>query len=102
MEVDVEGRGTPVPIPLKPGGALFMSNLCVHTSKVNMTQESRWSIDIRYFPTRARAALTVEQRKAAQFVQNKALAGVRVPLIVLAKGHKPLWEEWAAQHRRLG
>ncbi len=97
MEADVEARGTPVPIPLKPGGALFMSNLCVHTSKVNMTQESRWSIDFRYFPTPDRADLTVAQHKAAEFVQNKALAGGRVPLIVLTKEHKPTWEEWEAQ-----
>ena len=58
MEEDVEARGTPVPIPLKPGGALFMSNLCVHTSKVNTTRKSRWSIDFRYFPTPDRADLT--------------------------------------------
>lgn len=99
MEVDVEARGTPVSIPLKPGGALFMSNLCVHTSKVNMTQESQWSIDIRYLPTRDRAGLPVEQRKAAQFLQNKALAGVRVPLIVLTKGHKP---PWSGRHSIVG
>lgn len=97
MEEDVEARGTPVPIPLNPGGALFMSNLCVHTSKVNRTQASRWSIDFRYFPTPDRADLTVVQRKAAQFVQNKALAGGRVPLIVLTASHKPTWEEWETQ-----
>ena len=97
MEENVEVRGTPVPIPLNPGGALFMSNLCVHTSKVNRTQASRWSIDFRYFPTPDRADLTVAQCKAAQFVQNKALAGGRVPLIVLTASHKPTWEEWETQ-----
>ena len=98
MEEDVEARGTtPVPIPLKPGGALFMSNLCVHTSKVNTTQKSRWSIDFRYFPTPDRADLTAEQHEAAEFVQDKALAGGRVPLVVLTEGHKPTWEEWETQ-----
>ena len=98
MEEDVESRGTPVPIPLKPGGALFMSNLCVHTSKVNTTRKSRWSIDFRYFPTPDRADLTTEQRAAAEFVKDKALTGGRVPLVVLtAEGHKPTWEEWETQ-----
>ncbi len=98
MEEDVEARGTPIPIPLKPGGALFMSNLCVHTSKVNRTQASRWSIDFRYFPTPNRANLTVEQREAAEFVQNKALTGGTVPLVVLTGGHKPTWKEWETQN----
>ena len=97
MEEDVETRGTPVPIPLKPGGALFMTNLCVHTSKVNTTQKSRWSIDFRYFPTPDRADLTTAQRKAAEFVENKVQMGGRVPLIVLTEGHKPTWKEWEAQ-----
>ncbi|MYC76615.1 phytanoyl-CoA dioxygenase family protein [Candidatus Poribacteria bacterium] len=101
MEDDVEARGTPVPIPLKPGGALFMSNLCVHTSKVNTTQRSRWSIDFRYFPTPDRADLTAEAREAADFVKTKALRGGRVPLVVLTEGRKPTWEEWEARHRKL-
>ena len=107
MEEDVEARGTPVPIPLKPGGALFMSNLTVHTSKVNTTRKSRWSIDFRYFPTPDRAELTAEAREAAEFVKNKELRGGMVPLPVLTKSHKPTWEEWETQvlaqrARRLG
>ena len=97
MEEDVEKRGTPVPIPLKPGGALFMSNLTVHTSKVNTTRKSRWSIDFRYLSTPDRADLTVEQREAAEFVWNKNLRGESVPLVVLTEGDKPTWEEWEAQ-----
>ena len=107
MEEDVEARGTPVAIPLKPGGALFMSNLTVHTSKVNTTRKSRWSIDFRYFPTPDRAELTAEAREAAQFIKDKQLAGGILPLVVLSEGHKPTWEEWdaafsALQARRLG
>ncbi len=101
MEEDVEARGTPVPVPLKPGGALFMSNLCVHTSKVNRTRNSRWSIDFRYFPTPDRADLTPDARRAAEFVQNKVLRGKHVPLIVLTEGEKPTWEEWDAAHQAL-
>ncbi|MXY27783.1 phytanoyl-CoA dioxygenase family protein [Candidatus Poribacteria bacterium] len=101
MEEDVEARGTPVPIPLKPGGALFMSNLTVHTSKVNTTRKSRWSIDFRYFPTPDRAELTAEAREAAQFIKNKQLAGGILPLVVLTEGHKPTWEEWEAEFSAL-
>ncbi len=98
MEEDVEARGTPVPVPLEPGGALFLSNLCVHTSKVNRTRECRWSIDFRYFPTPDRADLTAGERQAAEYAKNKILAGGRVPLVVLTEGRKPTWEEWEAQH----
>ena len=97
IEEDAEARGTPVPVPLKPGGALFMSNLCVHTSKPNATKECRWSIDFRYFPTPDRAALTPEQRKGAEFVQSRYMQSFSAPLIVLTEGHKPTWEEWEAE-----
>jgi ectoine hydroxylase-related dioxygenase (phytanoyl-CoA dioxygenase family) len=97
MEEDVEKRGTPVPIPLKPGGALFMSNLTVHTSKLNTTRKSRWSIDFRYFPTPERADLSVAQLEAAKYVRDKELRGGMVPLPVLTEGHKPTWGEWEAQ-----
>lgn len=101
MEEDVEARGTPVPVPLEPGGALFLSNLCVHTSKVNRTKECRWSIDFRYFPTPDRADLTAGEREAAEYAKNKILAGGRVPLVVLTEGRKPTWEEWEAENGRL-
>ncbi len=97
MEEDVEARGTPVPVPLKPGGALFMTNLTVHTSKLNTTRKSRWSIDFRYFPTPDTADMTVKEREAAEFIKNKELRGGMVPLVVLTEGDKPTWEEWEAQ-----
>ena len=96
MEEDVEARGTPVAVPLKPGGALFMSNLCAHTSKLNTTRDCRWSIDFRYFPTPDRAVLSAEQRREAQFVADKITSGGGVPLVVLSEGGKPTWEQWEA------
>jgi hypothetical protein len=75
-----------------------MSNLCAHTSKLNTTQECRWSIDFRYFPTPDRAVLPPEQHQEAEFVQNKILTGGRVPLIVLTQGDKPTWEEWEIEN----
>jgi phytanoyl-CoA hydroxylase len=94
MEEDVETRGTPTPIPLTPGGALYMSNLCVHTSKMNKTKESRWSIDFRYFPTPVRANMNPAEHTAAEFVQNKILAGGNVPLVVLSEADTPDWATW--------
>ena len=93
MEEDVEARGTPVAVPLKPGGALFLSNLTVHRSKLNTTQGGRWSIDFRYFPTPQRAVLTPQQRKEAEFVQNRKTP----PLIVLSKDDKTTWEQWEVE-----
>jgi hypothetical protein len=101
MEEDVEARGNPIPVPLKPGGALFMSNLCVHTSKLNTTNGCRWSIDFRYFPTSDRNDLTPEQKQAAEFVRDKIRRGRREPLVVLTSGHKPTWEEWDTANRKL-
>jgi ectoine hydroxylase-related dioxygenase (phytanoyl-CoA dioxygenase family) len=101
MEEDVEAREHPVPVPLKPGGALFMSNLCVHTSKLNTTKMSRWSIDFRYFPTPERSDLTPEQKHAAEFVRDKVRRSGREPLVVLTRDHKPTWEEWDTTNRKL-
>ena len=101
MEENIEGRGQPTPVPLKPGGALFMSNLCVHTSKLNTSNGCRWSIDFRYFPTVDRNNFTPEQRQAAEFVRDKMRRGGKEPLVVLTRGHKPSWEEWDTANRKL-
>jgi len=101
IEENIEGRGEPVPVPLKPGGALFMSNLCVHTSKLNTSNGCRWSIDFRYFPTADRNDFTLEQKQAAEFVRDKMRRGGREPLVVLTSGHKPSWEEWDTVNRQL-
>ena len=96
MEEDVEVRGTPVPVSLKTGGAIFFSNLCVHCSKLNTTKDVRWSIDFRYFPTPHRADLSPEQRKAADYMKNRTW-----PLVVLSKGPKTSFEAWEAEvHRK--
>jgi hypothetical protein len=101
MDEDVEARGNPVPVPLKPGGALFMSNLCVHTSKLNTTNGCRWSIDFRYFPTPDLSDLTPEEQGEAEYVRDGRRRGGREPLVVLTQGHKPTWEEWDAANRKL-
>ncbi len=101
MEEDVEARGNPVPVPLKPGGALFMTNLCVHTSKLNTTKGCRWSIDFRYFPTPDRADLTPQEKREAEFVRDTERRGGTEPLVILTRGHKPTWKEWDTATRKL-
>ena len=94
LEEDVEKRGDPIAVPLEPGGALFVSNLCLHTSKMNRSDGCRWSIDFRYFPTPGSSDLSGEQLVAAEFVQNNIRERGREPLVVLTDGRKPTWEEW--------
>ena len=99
----VEERGTPVPVPLRPGGAFFFSNLCVHASTVNTTQFCRWSIDFRYIPTPTSAALDARQRSQAEFVERGSLDAGDVPFVVLPENERPTWDEWQAsvhEHRR--
>lgn len=38
----------PVPVPMKAGDALLLTNLTPHASFANRTDEVRWSIDLRY------------------------------------------------------
>lgn len=102
IKQDVEARGNPVAVPVDVGGALFFSNLCVHASKSNRTRGSRWSIDFRYFPTPASAALDDRQRRAALFVEGESLKGGDVPFAVLPAEKRPTWPEWeaaAVEHR---
>ena len=72
-----------------------MSNLCVHTSKLNTTNGCRWSIDFRYFPTSDRSDLIPKQKQAAEFVRDKVRRGGREALVVLT------WEEWDTANRKL-
>lgn len=44
LEVPVE----PVPVPMKAGDVLLLTNLTPHASFANRTNQVRWSIDLRY------------------------------------------------------
>ena len=39
------------PVPMSPGDVLFMHRHCMHASLTNVSDEIRWSFDIRYHPT---------------------------------------------------
>lgn len=38
----------PIPVPMKAGSVLFMTNLTPHASFENQTEQVRWSLDLRY------------------------------------------------------
>jgi hypothetical protein len=40
-----------VPVPLQPGGVLFMHRRTPHSSYTNTSDDIRWSFDLRYNPT---------------------------------------------------
>ena len=94
---DVEARGTPVPVPVKVGGAFFFTNLTVHASKQNTTRLCRWSIDFRYMPSPSSAALDDRQRAQAEFVENGILKAGDVPFVVLPGEARPTWPQWEAR-----
>ena len=41
----------PIPVPVKSGGALFLSSLTPHASLTNLSDGFRWSFDLRYSVT---------------------------------------------------
>jgi len=49
---DVESRGTPTPVPMKFGDIMLFHNLTLHSSKLNKTDRVRWTLDLRYSPTK--------------------------------------------------
>jgi phytanoyl-CoA hydroxylase len=64
---DVESRGTPTPIPMNVGDIMLFHNLTMHASKLNITNRVRWTLDLRYSPTR-------EAREAAGMGDAERLA----------------------------
>ena len=98
---DVLKRGTEEGLPMKVGDVLFMTNLTLHTSKVNRTKQSRWSIDFRYHPTAGSQPMSKEEADGTAYMMEKARKNGLEPLLVLTNGEKPTWEEWNRQNEEL-
>ena len=60
---EVEQRGQPVALPMRPGDILLFSNLTFHTSKLNSSNSVRWSVDLRYVAPSQAQRLTAQQRR---------------------------------------
>ncbi len=91
---EIEQRGTPAPLEMAAGDVLFLTNLTFHTSKMNHTGDSRWSIDFRYHAPPE--ALSGPARNAIEDLRRRQRSGGRVPLPVLSASATPTWEEWEA------
>lgn len=63
MDEDVEQRGAPVVLPMRPGDVLVFSNLTCHASTLNTTDRMRWSVDLRYAAPEAAAARSEQERQ---------------------------------------
>jgi phytanoyl-CoA hydroxylase len=44
-------QGDPVPLPMRRGDVLFLTKLTMHASLSNLSDNIRWSYDLRYNPT---------------------------------------------------
>jgi len=45
---DLPQGAQPIPVPVRKGGALIMTNTTPHASFVNQSDHMRWSVDLRY------------------------------------------------------
>ena len=95
---EIERRGTPAALEMVPGDVLFLTNLTFHTSKMNRTGASRWSVDFRYHASPQ--ALSGRPRAAIEELSRRQRSGGRVPLPVLSAAATPTWEEWQAATQR--
>ena len=89
---EIERRGSPVALEMAAGDVLYMTNLTFHASKMNRTNDARWSIDFRFHVTAE--ALDGPERDAMEEFGRRQRANGRVPLPVLSASAIPSWEEW--------
>ena len=89
---EIEQRGTPVALEMAAGDVLYMTNLTFHTSKMNRTEDSRWSVDFRFHVTAE--ALDGQQREVMEEFGKRQRSVGRVPLPVLSASAIPSWEVW--------
>ena len=95
--VDVEARGTPIPLPMKVGDILLFSNMTFHGSKVNQSDAVRWSIDIRYCRTPGTYKASELEQAGEDFMYHKLKKGARIPMVTRGQGPKWSFAEWVEQ-----
>lgn len=93
---DVEARGAPVPVPMRVGDILLFSNMTFHGSKVNRSDEVRWSIDIRYCRTGGAFSAPPHVLESEEFMRAKLERTRRLPLVVRGAGRRKRFPEWRA------
>ena len=95
---DVERRGTPVPLPMRCGDILAFHNLTFHASKVNRTDQVRWSVDVRFRETPGYRAVGAQEAAGNAALEAALARSGRPPLVVRSRrpenlGDYPGWEE---------
>jgi phytanoyl-CoA hydroxylase len=94
---DVEKKGEPIPLPMKVGDVLFLSNLTFHSSRPNRSNKVRWSIDMRYCPTPEKQLLSPQEKHGYEFYFDKVTKDGKQG-IPLTDGKADLsYEEWSQQ-----
>ena len=89
---EIERRGTPVALEMAAGDVLYLTNLTFHASKMNRTEDARWSVDFRFHvPAQA---LDGPERRAMEEFSRRQRANGRMQLPVLSAAAIPSWEEW--------
>jgi ectoine hydroxylase-related dioxygenase (phytanoyl-CoA dioxygenase family) len=95
--------GEQVPVPMKRGDVLFMDRLTMHSSLPNVSDEIRWSFDLRYnrtgdatgrpwfpgFVARSRSNPDTELRDAGDWAERWREARAR-----LAESENPGFQRW--------
>ena len=95
---EIEQRGTPTALEMAAGDVLFLTNLTFHTSRMNHTDASRWSVDFRYHAPPE--VLSGSSREAIEELRGRQRGNGRVPLPALSAAPVPTWEEWQAATQR--
>ena len=95
---DVERRGTPVPLPMRCGDFLAFHNLTFHASKVNRSDQVRWSVDVRFRETPGYRAVGAQEAAGNAALEAALARSGRPPLVVRSRrpenlGDYPGWEE---------
>ena len=94
LAAEVEQRGTPTPLPMRPGDVAFFTNMTVHASKRNHGDRVRWSVDFRYHASAETLAPATPERSATDEWNLKCHRFGTEPLTVLSADPTPTWEQW--------
>jgi hypothetical protein len=95
LAAEVEQRGTPTPLPMRPGDVAFFTNMTVHASKENRSDRVRWSLDFRYHAAAGTLQPATPERRATDEWNVKCHRFGTEPLTILSgAGPTPTWEQW--------
>lgn len=92
---DVEKRGiSPVRLPMRKGDLFLFSNLTFHQSTLNLTDEVRWSVDIRYSRVIGKHDFKPETLASEQYMRNQLDRHRRAPIALTGDSKRLSYEEW--------